>query len=123
MATHHLQSALYAEGLEVNRDDEGLQWKSRDAVKQPGLQYKEEAPFPTYRQSGSNLQTTHEATERRNPWGLGPLAFGLLIASITAIVVGAAVGGGVGGALSSSHDSSSYEEYLSLPNDEIRSQR
>lgn len=36
-----------------------------------------------------------EEKSRRNPWGLSPLAFGALIAIITAIVVGAAVGGGV----------------------------
>ncbi|KAI0166714.1 hypothetical protein GGR52DRAFT_574675 [Hypoxylon sp. FL1284] len=32
-------------------------------------------------------------SENRNPFGLGPLAFGAIIALITALVVGAAVGG------------------------------
>lgn len=41
--------------------------------------------------------TTYDIYENRsrNPWGLGPLAFGLLVAVITALVVGGAVGGGV----------------------------
>lgn len=37
----------------------------------------------------------------RYPFGLGPLAFGGLVALVTAIIVGAAVGGGVGGTLAS----------------------
>ena len=36
------------------------------------------------------------AQQRRNPWGLGPVAFGFLVAVLTAVVVGAVVGGGVG---------------------------
>ncbi|ETI24544.1 hypothetical protein G647_03913 [Cladophialophora carrionii CBS 160.54] len=39
-------------------------------------------------------------TPKRNPWGLSPLAFGLLVAAVTAVIVGAAVGGGVAGAMS-----------------------
>ncbi len=46
--------------------------------------------------------------QTRNPWGLSPLAFGLLIAAISAVIVGAAVGGGVGGALSSNTKSVSH---------------
>jgi hypothetical protein len=39
--------------------------------------------------------------QKRNPWGLSPFAFGLLVAAITAVIVGGAVGGGLGGALAS----------------------
>lgn len=42
--------------------------------------------------------------QKRNPWGLSPLAFGLLVAIITALVVGGAVGGGVAGAMSGNDD-------------------
>ena len=41
----------------------------------------------------------------RNPLGLGPVAFGLLVAFVTAIVVGAAVGGAVAGSMTSRKDS------------------
>lgn len=44
--------------------------------------------------------------QKRNPWGMSPLAFGLLVALITALVVGGAVGGGVAGAMSSKDDDS-----------------
>ncbi|KIW29484.1 uncharacterized protein PV07_05298 [Cladophialophora immunda] len=44
---------------------------------------------------------------RPNPWGLSPLAFGLLVGAITAVVVGGAVGGGVAGALSGDNSNSS----------------
>jgi hypothetical protein len=39
--------------------------------------------------------------QKRNPFGLSPLAFGLLVGVITAIVIGAALGGGIGAALAS----------------------
>ncbi|KIX09729.1 uncharacterized protein Z518_00810 [Rhinocladiella mackenziei CBS 650.93] len=42
-----------------------------------------------------------------NPWGLSPLAFGLLVATVTAIIVGGAVGGGVAGAMSNNDSDSS----------------
>jgi hypothetical protein len=38
----------------------------------------------------------------RNPFGLRPVTFGLLIALVTLIIVGAAVGGGLGGSLAAS---------------------
>lgn len=45
---------------------------------------------------------------RRNPWGLSPLMFGLLVALITLIVVGAALGGGLGGSLASAQKKNMY---------------
>ncbi len=44
--------------------------------------------------------------QKRNPWGMSPLAFGLLVAGITAVIVGGAVGGGVAGAMSGDDDKS-----------------
>ena len=47
-------------------------------------------------------QYAHQGTQpRRNPFGLSPLAFGLLVGAAVAIVMGAALGGGIGGALAS----------------------
>lgn len=47
--------------------------------------------------NGSSKRRVHP--QRRNPFGLNPLAFGALIALITALIVGAAVGGGLGAIL------------------------
>ena len=55
--------------------------------------------------SNLSFDDTVSSQTRRNPFGLKPLAFGLLVAAITALVVGAAVGGGVGGTLSKSSTS------------------
>jgi hypothetical protein len=40
-------------------------------------------------------------TLRRNPYSLSPLVYGLLVALITLVVVGAALGGGLGASLAS----------------------
>jgi hypothetical protein len=45
---------------------------------------------------------------RRNPWGLSPFMFGLLVALITLIIVGAALGGGLGGSLASAQKKNTY---------------
>ena len=45
---------------------------------------------------------------RRNPWGLSPLKFGLLVALITLVIVGAALGGGLGGSLASAQKKNAY---------------
>lgn len=95
MTEHNLSSIQYDQGLEVvNRQYEGLQQPDHS-----GLQHKDPGAYPKRPQN---------ASARGNPCGLGPLAFGLLIALVTSIVVGAAVGGSVGGALSSSSHSSRY---------------
>jgi hypothetical protein len=58
-------------------------------------------------EAGQSIPEKH----KRNPWGLSPLAFGLLIAGLTAVIVGGAVGGGVAGAMSGNDkDSSSRQE-------------
>lgn len=115
MATRPYKSSPYEEGLELNREFEGLQYQAGGAAKQPGLQYKDEPHNSPYRQSDENRHSTNGTTQRRNPWGLGPLMFGLLVVAVTALVVGAAVGGGMSGAINSAHDSSSYAEHLCLP--------
>ncbi|KIW14202.1 hypothetical protein PV08_06983 [Exophiala spinifera] len=51
---------------------------------------------------------------KRNPWGLSPLTFGLLVATITALVVGGAVGGGVAGAMSGQDSDSNSESNAAL---------
>lgn len=43
----------------------------------------------------------HQSSSR-NPWGLSPLVFGLLVALVTAVIIGGAVGGGVGSQIKSS---------------------
>jgi hypothetical protein len=106
MATYPSKSAPYEEGLELNRDDEGLQWRTGGATKQPGLEYKDEPDHTPYRQVNGSRNMTNDTTQRRNPWGLGPLMFGLLVAAVTALVVGAAVGGGMSGAINAAHYSS-----------------
>jgi hypothetical protein len=87
---------LYEDGLEVNRQHGGLE------VNQPFVTDK--SPSTNY---GPELHVARRQSERssRNPWGLGPVAFGLLIGIVTAIVVGAAVGGGVAGSMKSRKDS------------------
>lgn len=46
-------------------------------------------------------QPSGARTGSRNPFGLAPWLFGLLVSLITAVVVGGAVGGGLGAALAS----------------------
>lgn len=48
----------------------------------------------------------------RNPFGLSPLAFGLLVGSVVAIVMAAALGGGIGGALASCNSQKSKYAFL-----------
>src|ERR1700722_1454376 len=52
---------------------------------------------------------------RRNPWGLSPLMFGLLVALITLIIVGAALGGGLGGCLASAQKKNKYALSCNAP--------
>ena len=77
-------------GLEVHSPP--ARWSSQYPPRSP---VKEDEASPGIPPNGS-------AQARRNPFGLKPLAFGALVATITALIVGAAVGGGVGGALSKS---------------------
>jgi hypothetical protein len=58
----------------------------------------------------SEHPTTEIATSKtgnRVPFGLSALAFGLLVALATMVVVGGAIGGGLGGALASAHGKNS----------------
>jgi Flp pilus assembly pilin Flp len=58
----------------------------------------------------SEHPTTEIATSKtgnRVPFGLSALAFGLLVALTTMVVVGGAIGGGLGGALASAHGKNS----------------
>ena len=56
----------------------------------------------------------HVQPQRRNPWGLSPLAFGLLVGGITAVIMAAALGGGIGGALASCNSKKSEYVWKSL---------
>ena len=78
---------------------------------QPGLQTYQpqpQTPHSGYAQPQYQYQNGYAPegaqpipqVQKRNPWGMSPLAFGLLVAAITAVIVGAAVGGGVAGAMS-----------------------
>ncbi|EXJ92008.1 hypothetical protein A1O3_00558 [Capronia epimyces CBS 606.96] len=69
---------------------------------QPYGQYSSGYPPP---RAGDTV--TAPAPRRLNPWGLSPLAFGILVAAVTAVIVGGAVGGGVAGAMSNKHSDSS----------------
>jgi hypothetical protein len=64
-------------------------------------QYQHQNGYPT------EADRSIPQTQKRNPWGLSPLAFGLLVAAVTAVIVGAAVGGGVAGAMSGNDSKSS----------------
>ena len=78
------------------------------SMTQPALETYQRAnngyPQPQYQQyngyapGGEHPPSSHKL----NPWGLSPLSFGLLVAAITALIVGGAVGGGVAGAMSGS---------------------
>lgn len=50
----------------------------------------------------STLDHASSVQAKRNPFGVKPLSFGVLVATITAIIIRAAVGGGIGGILSKS---------------------
>ena len=55
-----------------------------------------------YSEDGRNtLASEGYSKPRRNPCDLSPLIYGLLVALITLIVVGAALGGGLGASLAS----------------------
>jgi len=77
-----------------------------------------QAPYPPPSQDALTPQTPYQYPtpakndiyepqdqQKRNPWGMSPLAFGLLVATFTALIVGGAVGGGVAGAMSGKNDS------------------
>ncbi|KIW90701.1 uncharacterized protein Z519_08484 [Cladophialophora bantiana CBS 173.52] len=93
-----------------------------EVVTQPPSQplQSHQQPGPVYHQqqyqytNGYATEASQPPTRplKPNPWDLSPLAFGLLIAAITALVVGGVVGGGVAGALSG-HDSSSSSTRVS----------
>ena len=95
MTEHNLSSIQYDQGLEVNHQYEGPRQPDHS-----GLQYKDPIAYAPAPPSGGGPKRPQNASARGNPCGLGPLAFGLLIALVTSIVVGAAVGGGI-----SSHSS------------------
>lgn len=74
---------------------------------QPPLQVYHQAnqgyAHPQYQYPNTQIPVGDHPTQpsyKANPWGLSPLSFGLLVATLTAIVVGGAVGGGVAGAMS-----------------------
>ncbi|KEF54298.1 uncharacterized protein A1O9_09464, partial [Exophiala aquamarina CBS 119918] len=73
-------------------------------------------PQTTYQYQVPPKQDVYEPQEKqkRNPWGLSPLAFGLLVAIITALVVGGAVGGGVAGAMSGKDDSRAHSSNVTV---------
>lgn len=98
---------------------------------QPGLEFdvtKETAHaiYPVYPVTDNKLeyvgdcsdipQPSSEQKPRHNPFGLRPLWFGILIATITTIIVGVAIGAGIGGAMarSSPKPSSSLQGGSSL---------
>jgi hypothetical protein len=79
-------------------------------VVQPGLEVvppEQRAKLDPYSDSDGPEAYSHgqfgnqNAQGRRNPFGLSPLAFGLLVGAVTAVIMSAALGGGIGGALAS----------------------
>lgn len=80
MSTPYVES-----GLEVDRAAEA-------AAKAP-----EVSPWPGQYQAAPAYEPASQ--QSRLPFGMGVLAFSVLVAGITAIIVGGAVGGGLGGAL------------------------
>lgn len=73
--------------------------------KQPGLEYYNDQDTNKVAYGGVSYPTRNPYGERvrrsGNPFGLSPLLFGLLVAALAAIIVGAAVGGGLAGTLGS----------------------
>lgn len=72
--------------------------------KQPGLEHYNDQDTNKIAYGGPSYPRRSpygEKSRSGNPFGLSPLVFGLLVAALTAIVVGGAVGGGLGGTLAS----------------------
>lgn len=107
-------------------ETQGVQTRPLSEVEPPGLEvhtlpvrwsnpYPPQSPVKGHTFSNLSFDDTASSQAQRNPFGLKPLAFGLLVAAITALIVGAAVGGGVGGTLSKS-STSTTSALISSPN-------
>jgi len=94
------------DGLQVSTDSP--KYTAERVV--PPEPYFSKTPVGEKHEFGPDHQpTTH------NPFGLGSVAFGLLVAAITCILTAAIVGGAVGGALGSKHNAVVTTTPSSLP--------
>jgi hypothetical protein len=88
------------DGLHVWRPQQGLELDSdQNDTKRSG--YHDKKAVPSYHHSDDlhndgETGKPHQKKTLRNPFGLSPLLFGLLVALVTAIITGGAVGGGLG---------------------------
>lgn len=94
---------------------------NRSDQDQPGLEVNlnHDGMYTLYPATNDKLEHVDSDTEASKvtvarsswhyPWGLRPLWFGILIAIVTTIAVGAIVGGAVGGAMAHSKGSSGYD--------------
>ncbi|EXJ93822.1 hypothetical protein A1O1_02215 [Capronia coronata CBS 617.96] len=119
---NELPSAMSSSGLSdkypvISRQENqpGLVPVAQQQYQQPTLGFLQNE-YPSQYQQGGQYPTGYGLVEpqepapaprKPNPWGLSPLAFGILVAAVTAVVVGGAVGGGVAGAMSSKRSDSS----------------
>ena len=88
-------------GLEVYRSDEGLHTVYPTATEKiPYIDTNYRVPKTDGEGIGDRVKDPHKS--QQNPFGLRPLWFGTLIATVTAITVAAVVGGAVGGAMAGS---------------------
>ena len=96
------------DGLHVWRPQPGLEFNSDQiSAKQSGRH--DEQPVSSYHHSDDfhgdgKTGKTYQKRTSRNPFGLSPLLFGLLVALVTAIITGGAIGGGVGSQIKSSSE-------------------
>jgi hypothetical protein len=96
------------EGLHVGRPQPGLEFdpgrngpdRSDRHDKQVVSSYSH---FDGIHGDGKSSKS-YQKTTSRNPFGLSPLLFGLLVALVTAIITGSAVGGGVRSQIKSSSE-------------------
>ncbi|KAI8721540.1 hypothetical protein NCS52_00295600 [Fusarium sp. LHS14.1] len=77
--------------MSVVPENEGLQVDYSNYPKQPSVTSKNDP--------NGNHHATAAKNQQKGPFGLGLWAFAVLVAAVTAIVVGGAVGGGLGAAL------------------------
>ena len=92
------------DGLHVWRPQPGLEYNSgqNDTDRSGDKQLVSSGRHVEDFHGDGKSSTPYQKTISRNPFGLSPLLFGLLVAPVTAIITGGAVGGGVGSQIKSS---------------------
>jgi|ERR1700722_13953658 hypothetical protein len=96
------------DGLHVWRPQPGLEFDSNQNGAKRSSRHDEQPAPSSHHSNGfhddGKTSKTYPKKTSRNPFGLSPLLFGLLVALVTAIITGGAVGGGVGSQIKSSSE-------------------